>query len=208
VGHPHHTDNNIFFPFFGLPRGLFVFHWQFVSQSTDVPMWCRLNSSIEQKQKEKNKRLMMKTQKWTRLHDWIETSTIREYHPWQNKWYPDIYELTPDDEDTPKGDVILFLKVTAKSLSSCSLKLPSQWSVPIKPVQMSVGNWSLELARGGFPLVYIRHNCRSRNAFVTLKGEDIAEITCKENYYFSICAFWSTRLVLKGRINLVLSFFF
>lgn len=59
---------------------------------------------------------MVKTPKWTHSHDWIETSTIKEYHPWQNKWYPDIYVLTPDDEGTPGGDVVLFLRVTAKSL--------------------------------------------------------------------------------------------
>lgn len=103
----------------------------------------------EQK-KRKNKRLMMKTQKWTRSHDWIETSTIKEYeyHPWQNKWYPDTYVLTPDDEGAPCGNVLLFLRVTAKSLSSCELRVPSQWSVPIEPVQISVGRWSLELATG------------------------------------------------------------
>ena len=140
------------------------------------------------KKKRKNKRLMMKTQKRTRSHDWIETSTIKEYHPWQNKWYPDIHVLTPDDEGTPGGDVVLFLRVTAKFLSSCSLRIPSQWSVPIEPVQISVGRWSLELATGGFPLVYIKRNCFNRDAYVTLNGEDLTEVTCvvadmKAEYY-------------------------
>ena len=106
---------------------------------------------------------------WNRFggfdHICIE-SRITEYSALQHKRVPDIYELAP------VGDVVLHLNVTAKTLSSCSLKIPSQWSIPIQPVRISVGRWRLELASGGLPIVFIKSNCFNRSTYV------ITDVTC------------------------------
>ena len=115
----------------------------------------------------------MKVRKWTSFPDWLENCTKKEYSALQNKRVPDIYELAP------VGDVVLHLNVTAKTLSSCSLKIPSQWSIPIQPVRISVGRWRLELASGGLPIiVFIKSNCFNRSTYVTLEGKDITDVTC------------------------------
>ena len=112
-------------------------------------------------------------QKWSSFHDdWLELGTIRECNAVQhNKWVTDTYQLPPD------GDVVLYVNVTAKSLVRCSFRLPGQWSVPIEPIEISVGSYRLDLATGGLPHVFIKSNCFNCCTYVTLEGEDITDVT-------------------------------
>lgn len=112
-------------------------------------------------------------QKWSNFHDSIDINTMRKCKAVQhNKWVEDTYQLPPD------GDVVLYIDVTAKSLLSCSFRLPGQWSVSIEPIEISIGKYRLVLATGGLPIVFMKSNCFNPCTYISLEGEYITEVTC------------------------------